>query len=64
VRIHRDKPVGGDGPCVLAAAQRRSSFRQVTFIQRVFTYGDQAPANVTPADGDTASVPYTALYVF
>ena len=39
-------------------------FRQVTFIQRVVTYGGQPPANGAPADGATASVPYTALYVF
>lgn len=42
----------------------RTLFRQVTFIQRVFTYGGQPPTNWTPADGDTVSVPYTALYVF
>jgi hypothetical protein len=42
----------------------KTLFRQVTFIQRVFTYGGQPPANLTPADGDTVSVPYTALYVF
>jgi hypothetical protein len=52
----------------LEAAERFGSaktiFAHVTFIQRVFTYGGQAPANLTPADGDTVSVPYTALYVF
>jgi hypothetical protein len=39
-------------------------FSKVTFIQRVFTYRGQPPLNLTPADGDTVSVPYTALYVF
>jgi hypothetical protein len=52
----------------LEAAERFGSaktlFAHVTFIQRVFTYGGQAPANLTPADGDTVSVRYTALYVF
>lgn len=39
-------------------------FRQVAFIQRVFTYGGQPPSKREPTDGDTVSVPYTALYVF
>jgi hypothetical protein len=39
-------------------------FSQVTFIQRVVTYGGQAPSNWQPTGGDTVSVPYTALYVF
>jgi hypothetical protein len=39
-------------------------FHQVAFIQRVFTYGGQPPSNWDPTDGDTVSVPYTALYVF
>jgi Protein of unknown function (DUF3455) len=39
--------------------------RQVTFIQRVLTYGGQPPSIREPAEGcDTVSVPYTALYVF
>ncbi|MCA1605678.1 MAG: DUF3455 domain-containing protein [Acidobacteria bacterium] len=39
-------------------------FRQVAFIQRVFTYGGRPPSKREPTDGDTVSVPYTALYVF
>jgi hypothetical protein len=36
-------------------------FSEVTFIQRVLTYGGQA----TPSDhGTTVSVPYATLYVF
>jgi Protein of unknown function (DUF3455) len=36
-------------------------FSEVTFIQRVLTYGGQA----TPSDhGTTLSIPYTTLYVF
>lgn len=42
----------------------KTLFRQVTFIQRVVTYGGQPPANYEPSEGDTVSVPYTALYVF
>jgi hypothetical protein len=42
----------------------KTLFTHVTFIQRVFTYGGQPPTNCTPADGDTVSVPYTALFVF
>lgn len=39
--------------------------REVTFIQRVLTWGGQPPSSKEPADGcDTVSVPYTALYVF
>lgn len=39
--------------------------RQATFIQRVLTYGGQAPLTREPTEGcDTMSVPYTALYVF
>jgi hypothetical protein len=32
--------------------------------ERVLTYGGQAPSPTGPCNGDTASVPYTALYVF
>ena len=42
---------------------RHSSGRS-QFIQRVFTFGGQPPRNGSPADGDTVTVPYTALYVF
>jgi hypothetical protein len=42
----------------------KTLLRQVTFIQRVVTYGGQPPSNGDPVDGDTVSVPYTALYVF
>ena len=42
----------------------KTLFQHVTFIQRVFTFGGQPPSNGSPADGDTATVPYTALYVF
>jgi hypothetical protein len=76
-RVKGTSPVAVDAPVDparnvkwvrLEAAERFGSaktlFAHVTFIQRVFTYGGQAPANLTPADGDTVSVPYTALYVF
>jgi hypothetical protein len=39
-------------------------FQQATLIQRVLTYGGQAPLEGSPSDRDTVSVPYTALYVF
>lgn len=35
---------------------------EVTFIQRVLTFGGQAPASCVPEA--VASVPYTALYIF
>ncbi|MGH3888975.1 MAG: DUF3455 domain-containing protein [Pseudonocardiaceae bacterium] len=37
-------------------------FSGVTFIQRVLTFGGQAPPSCTA--GTTVSVPYTALYIF
>jgi hypothetical protein len=37
-------------------------FSNVTFIQRVLTFGGQAPPSC--ATGTTVSVPYTALYIF
>ena len=40
------------------------TLQKTKFIQRVLTYGGQAPLPTGPSNGDTASVPYTALYVF
>lgn len=40
------------------------SLQRATFIQRVLTYGGQAPSATGPSDGDTVGVPYTALYTF
>jgi hypothetical protein len=40
------------------------TLQRTAFIQRVLTYGGQAPSSTGPSNGDTASVPYTALYVF
>jgi Protein of unknown function (DUF3455) len=38
--------------------------QRATFIQRVLTYGGQAPSATGRSDGDTVGVPYTALYAF
>jgi len=40
------------------------SLQGATFIQRVLTYGGQAPSATGPSDRDTIGVPYTALYTF
>lgn len=37
-------------------------FKDVTFIQRVLTYGGQAPPSCD--SGTTVSLPYTTLYIF
>lgn len=40
------------------------TLQRTRFIQRVLTYGGQAPSATGPCDGDTVGVPYTALYTF
>lgn len=54
LKLEADEKVGGS-----------KLFGQVSFIQRILTYGGKPPSSCSAADGDTTlTVPYTALYIF
>jgi hypothetical protein len=61
-----DRPVSGAIPELLLEVTERSGqglLTEATHIQRLTTRGGVAPSEAC-ADGDVASVPYSALYVF